>query len=335
MRKSILILCTGGTISMRRTPQGYSPASGYLQTSMEKIPEFKNSDMPHYTVHEYDTLIDSANMTPRHWAQIGETILKNYDNYDGFVVLHGTDTMAYTASALSFMLENLSKPVIFTGSQLPLFETRNDARENLINAMFIASDSKISEVCVYFNHKLFRGNRCKKMDANSFAAFDSPNFPALGRVGADVMIRHQLMRKADQDHLRLQLIKPFEIGALRIFPGISLDMLQQLLHTSLQALVLETYGLGNAPEDPKFLSIIHQATERGMIIVNCSQCPAGKLKMDEYAAGTSLLTVGVVSGGDMTTEATIAKLFYLFSKNLSLSEIKSQIIVDLRGELTT
>src|SRR5690349_758637 len=170
MRKSILIICIGGTISMRKTPQGYAPASGYLEQAMENIPEFKNPDMPRYTLHEYETLIDSANMNPRHWMQIGETILKNYDNYDGFVVLHGTDTMAYTASALSFMLENLSKPVILTGSQLPIGDLRTDAKENLISAIQIASlqennKAVIAEVCLYFEHKLYRGNRTTKINS--------------------------------------------------------------------------------------------------------------------------------------------------------------------------
>lgn len=333
-RKSIYILCTGGTISMQKTAQGYVPAYGHLTKAMEKIPELKNPDMPEYTVHEYEKPIDSANMTPQHWMQMGETIFKNYDQYDGFVILHGTDTMAYTASALSFMLENLNKPVILTGAQLPLFETRSDARENLINALLIASHYKIPEVCVYFNNRLFRGNRCKKTDAGSFAAFESANFPTLGKIGTDIVIRHQLLRKPQQADLNLQLIKPLAIGALRIFPGISLDMLQHFLRPPLQALVLETYGFGNAPEDKKFLDVIRDATKQGIFIVNCSQCITAKVKMSTYAAGSALLDAGVVSGGDMTAEAAIAKLFYLFSKELPLPEIKKQVMMDLRGELT-
>jgi L-asparaginase len=333
-QKTVFILCTGGTISMQRSAQGYTPAPGNLEKSMSKIPEFKNPDMPNYTVQEYGAPIDSANMTPDHWIQIGEDILKNYDNYDGFVVLHGTDTMAYTASALSFMLENLGKPVIITGSQLPLFETRNDARENLINAILLAGNSRVPEVCIYFNNKLFRGNRCKKVDATSFSAFSSPNFPALGKVGTDVVIRNHLLRHAPKAPLHLQLVHTVSMGVLRLFPGISLDMLRHFLRPPLQALVLETYGLGTASEDPNFLDIIRRSVDEGMVIVNCSQCLTAKVKMREYAAGTTLMNAGVISGGDMTTEAALAKLFYLFSKELSLSEIKNQMTVDLRGELT-
>jgi len=332
--KSVYVLCTGGTIGMQRSDRGYVPMPGHLAKSMAKLPELQNPDMPRYTVHEYEKPIDSANMTIDNWMQIGKDILKNYAHYDGFVILHGTDTMAYSASILSFMLENLQKPVIFTGSQLPLFETRSDARENLINAIWIASHYHIPEVCIYFNNKLFRGNRCKKVDANSFSAFVSPNFPTLGKVGTDVLIRHSLLRPVPKGELHLQLIHSVAVGALRIFPGISLDMLKHFLRPPLQALVLETYGLGTAPEDPDFLDIIHRATDSGIVIVNCSQCPVAKVRMSHYAAGTTLMNAGVVSGGDMTAESALAKLFYLFSKELSLSHIKSEMMVDWRGELT-
>jgi L-asparaginase len=333
-RKSIFVLCTGGTIAMQRTALGYAPAPGHLTKSMAKLPELKNPDMPLYTVQEYEKPIDSANMTPEHWIEMGEIILKNYHAYDGFVILHGTDSMAYTASALSFMLENLAKPVILTGSQLPLFETRNDARENLINAILIASHYQIPEVCIYFNNKLYRGNRSKKIDANSFAAFASPNFPSLGKVGSDMLVRHHLLRPMPVDAIQLQLVDSICVGSLRIFPGISLDMLNNFLQPPLQALLLESYGLGNAPENKKFLDIIERATNDGMIIVNCSQCPMAKVRMNKYAAGSTLIKVGVVSGGDMTAEAALAKLFYLFSKQLSLPQIKESLTQDLRGELT-
>jgi L-asparaginase len=332
--KSVYVLCTGGTITMQKTDRGYALAAGHLAKAMAQITELSNADMPNYSVHDFEQPVDSANMTPALWQKIAEKIFENYANYDGFVILHGTDTMAYTASALSFMLEDLAKPVILTGSQLPLFETRSDARENLINAMLFASQYRIPEVCIYFNNRLFRGNRSKKMDATSFAAYASPNFPVLGKVGTDIMLRHHLLRHTNAEQLRLQPLAPLAISVLRLFPGMSVSVLKNLLQEPLQALILESYGVGTAPEDHDFLEVIRQATHKGVVIVNCSQCPIAKVKMSRYAAGTSLMNAGVISGGDMTTEAALSKLIYLFSKELSTDEIKLQFKTDLRGELS-
>lgn len=319
---------------MQKTPQGYAPQPGFLKNAMSKIPELQNPDMPDYTIHEFEHPIDSANMTPAIWYKIALFIEKNYPLHDGFVILHGTDTMAYTASALSFMLENLGKPVILTGSQLPLFETRNDARENLINALLLAGNQRIPEVCVYFHNKLFRGNRTKKTDAISFAAFSSPNFPALGKVGTDIRIRRELLRSMPEKNLNVQSVKPAAIHILKIFPGISLEILQHFLETPVQALVLETYGAGTAPEDKHFIEVIKKLTEKNILVINCSQCSHAKVKMTDYAASHSLQKAGVISGGDMTVEAIITKLFYLLSQSLTLAEIKSQMMINLRGELS-
>lgn len=333
-RKSIGILSTGGTISMRKTAQGYVPEPEYLAKAMANIPELNNEDMPYYSVSEFSRPLDSSNMTPDDWYRIAEHIKQYHDQLDGFVILHGTDTMAYTASALSFMLEHLKKPVIVTGSQLPLFETRSDARENLINAMLIAGHYSIPEVCVYFSNKLFRGNRCKKMDASSFQAFDSPNFSVLGKVGTDIRIRKDLLLTPDELPFSIRKIEPVSIGTLRLFPGISVETLRHFLRPPLKALILETYGVGTAPSDPAFLDLIREAAQSGFLIVNCSQCLYAKVKMRDYATGTALMNAGVIGGGDMTIEAAITKLFYLFSKQLPLEEIKQQMMQNLRGELT-
>ena len=319
---------------MRKTTNGYVPDPTYMEKLLAKLPELKNADMPHYTIQGYEKPIDSANMSPADWYQIAEHIKKNYAHHDGFVILHGTDSMSYTAAALSFMLENLTKPVILTGSQLPLFETRNDARENLINAILIAGNYSIPEVCVYFNNKLFRGNRSTKIDAHSFAAFASPNFPTLGKIGTKIHIRKDLLTKKTAAELLVQAINPMMISTFRIFPGVSPDLLKHILKPPLQALVLESYGVGNAPSEAAFLEIIRAASANGIIIVNCSQCEYGKVQMQEYATGSALFKAGVISGSDMTIEAVIAKLFYLFSKKLSLAEIKAKMVIDLRGELT-
>jgi len=333
-RKSVCILSTGGTISMQKTAQGYAPVRGYLEQAMAKIPELQNPDMPAYTIHEFAEPIDSANISPTDWYAMASFVEKNYHDHDGFVILHGTDTMAYTASALSFMLQNLAKPVILTGSQLPLFETRNDARENLINALLLAGKQKIPEVCIYFNNKLFRGNRTQKIDAVSFAAFASPNFPALGHIGTDIRVRHELILNVPTKNLTIQPIQPIMIHTVRLFPGISTKLLQQILTMPLQALILETYGVGTAPESEEFIRVITQFAEKNILMVNCSQCVHAKIKMHDYAASHTLRSAGVISGGDMTIEAVITKLFYLFSQQQSLDEIKSQLTSNLRGELS-
>lgn len=332
--KSICILSTGGTIGMQKTADGYKPVPGFLAQAMMKIPELLNADMPHYDIHEFEKPIDSANMTLDSWHQMGQHIEKYYNQYDGFVILHGTDTMAYTASALSFMLEHLQKPVILTGSQVPLFETRNDARENLINAVWIAGNYSIPEVGIYFNNKLFRGNRTQKIDASSFDAFASPNFPTLAKVGTDIRIRRDVLRTISAEQFHLQTFKPVNVGVLRLFPGMSLEMLKSLLQPPLQALILQTYGVGNAPEAPLFLELIREAVARNVVIVNCSQCSYAKVRMSDYAAGSALMSAGVISGADMTIEAALSKLFYLFSKNMPIHGIKQQMMVNLRGELT-
>ncbi|MCI0475904.1 MAG: asparaginase domain-containing protein, partial [Anaerolineales bacterium] len=242
MPKRVYIAYTGGTIGMTNTGEGYAPAPGFLETRLRAMPELRDAAMPEFVLHEYSPLLDSSNMTPREWFLIARDIFENYDAFDGFVVLHGTDTMAYTASALPFLLQGLTKPVILTGSQIPLIELRSDARENLITALLIAAHHPIPEVCLYFGDKLLRGCRTVKVNATGFDAFASPNYPPLGTVGVDIQIDWSVIRTAPMAHLKMP---PTElnatVGALRLFPGISAQLLQNVLQMPLQGLVLEAY----------------------------------------------------------------------------------------------
>jgi L-asparaginase len=335
MRKRVYIAYTGGTIGMKHTRSGYVPEPGYLQAQMAQLPELRHATMPAYTIHEYDPLLDSSNMTPREWVKIARDVKANYARYDGFVVLHGTDTMAYTSSALPFLLRGLRKPVVITGSQIPLCEIRNDARENLITSLMIAANYEIPEVCLYFGEKLLRGCRSTKVSANDFAAFDSPNFPPLGTVGIDIEVNWDLVRKPDPGKLAVHELKGPIVSALRLFPGISPELVRNVLRPPLQGLVLEAYGVGNGPDqDREFVAAIADATKRGVVVVDCTQCLEGTVDLSEYAAGSALARAGVISGYDLTAEAALAKLYSLFGRGFAPARVKREMQRDLRGEMT-
>jgi L-asparaginase len=243
--------------------------------------------------------------------------------------------MAYTAAALSFMLENLGKPVVITGSQIPLGKIRNDARENLIDALMIAGSARIPEVCIAFQGKLLRGNRAVKVTADGLDAFASPNFPPLGRGGLDIQISWSRVRPIPDAPLTLQTFREARVAALRLFPGIRPDLLSHVLKPPLQGLVLECYGVGNAPESEEFLAPIREATQRGVVVVVCSQCLQGRVRLDGYATGAGLANAGAISAYDMNVETALPKLFYLFAKGLDPSAVKDFMQQDLRGELTS
>ncbi|MEM1202219.1 MAG: asparaginase [Acidobacteriota bacterium] len=333
-RRSVYIAYTGGTIGMRPGSRGYRPEPGFLADQMSRLPVFADARMPSYTVHEYAPLLDSSNMTPEDWVKIGEDIYDHYDRYDGFIVLHGTDTMAFSASALSFMLQRLGKPVIFTGSQIPFMELRTDARENLVTSLLLASQHPLPEVSLFVGSRLLRANRSTKVSANRFLAFDSPNYPPLGRAGVDLEIYHGRARSRPQGDIAFRPVRDARVADLRLFPGITVDILHRILDSPLQGLVLHTYGSGNAPDDPAFLDTLREACDRGMVIVNCTQCLEGSVDMWGYATGRALLDAGVVSGFDMTPEAALTKLYWLLSLDHPVEEVRRLMQESLRGELT-
>lgn len=332
--QTILIVHAGGTIGMRPGARGYQPQAGFLAERMAAMPEFESDALPSYEILELEPLLDSSNMTPEDWGRIGRAIVARYHRHNGFLVLHGTDTMAYTASALSFMLDNLGKPVVLTGSQIPLVEVRSDARENLITSLTLVARYPLPEVCLYFGDRLFRGNRATKVSASGFRAFGSPNFPPLGEVGVQIAIAHDLVRPAPTGELRFRPMGNAQVADLRLFPGISAALLRHLLEPPLEGAVLHTYGAGNAPEDAELLAAIAEATARGVVIVNCSQCLTGSVDMAGYAVGRALLEAGVISGYDMNPEAALTKLSFLLSQGLEVAEVRRQMQQSLRGELS-
>ena len=336
-RRRVYLAYTGGTIGMQKTARGYAPAPGFLQAQMETMAEFDRPEMPDFVIHEYEPLLDSSNMAPGDWLHIANDIAANHEEFDGFVVLHGTDTMAYTASALPFMLPGLRKPVILTGSQIPLCEVRNDARENLITSMLFAAHFPIPEVCLYFGNKLLRGCRSVKVNATGFEAFASPNFPPLGSVGIDMAVNWDLVLPPppEEEPLQVTALTEVRVATLRLFPGIPAEIVANVLQAPLKGLVLEAYGLGNGPEnDTQLMETLQAATGHGVVIVDCTQCLTGSVDLEGYATGHALARAGVISGHDLTTEAALAKLFYLFSRQLPVDTIKTMMQLNMHGELT-
>ncbi|MDO6446989.1 asparaginase [Colwellia sp. 1_MG-2023] len=334
MKKRIYIAYTGGTIGMKASKNGYIPVKGHLTESINAMPDFHREEMPDFTIHEYQPLIDSSNMTPADWQRIADDIDKNYHAYDGFVVLHGTDTMAYTSSALSFMFENLSKPIIVTGSQIPFSQLRSDGQVNLLNSLFIAANYPINEVGLFFNNRLFRGNRSIKAYADGFNAFDSPNMSPLLEAGINIKVLAGKINESTNEKMSLSSITPQPIGVVHLYPGISAELIKNIIKQPVKALIIRSYGVGNAPQDEALLACLAQAHQQGIIIVNCSQCIKGTVNMDGYATGVSLSQCGVISGVDMTLEATLTKLHYLLSQNFTADEIRTKLQENLRGELT-
>src|SRR5450759_4661145 len=337
---SILIIYTGGTIGMVHDPHSGSLVPIDFRHISDHVPELRKFG---YDLHSisFDPVKDSSNIDPGVWVKMAEIIEKGYDEFDGFVILHGTDTMAYSASALSFMLENLGKPVILTGSQLPIGLLRTDGKENLITAIEIAAAkengvSAVPEVCIYFDNKLTRGNRATKMSAEHFDAFYSPNYPPLAEVGLHLKYFNNLISYPAKDH-NLIVHKAFDtnVAVLKLFPGINRKLVQSVLNTEgLRGLIIETFGSGNAPTYQWFLDDLTNYIDKGGIILNVTQCHGGSVEMGLYETSRQMLAAGVVSGKDITSEASVTKLMHLLGRFTSKDKVVQSLNISLAGEIS-
>ena len=338
----ILLIYTGGTIGMVKDFK-----TGVLRTFnfdklLKHIPEINLLNCSIESI-SFDEPIDSSNMNISNWVVLAEIIEANYTNFDGFVVLHGSDTMSYTASAISFMFENLSKPIIFTGSQLPIGDLRTDAKENLITSIQIASSQEqekpvVSEVCLYFEYKLYRANRTTKVNAEHFEAFDSPNFPPLGESGVHLKFSKQLFFKSNinNEPLKVRKILDNNIVILKIFPGITKSAVETILSIkNLKGVIIETYGSGNAPTEAWFINLLEKAIKKNIYVVNVTQCISGSVILGHYETSEHLKKIGIINGKDITTESALAKLMYLLGENIPNSEFKAIFEMSLRGEMST
>jgi len=339
----VLLILTGGTISMIRNKEtgALYPASVEIFRSL--VPELVTSDVE-VSILPFEPLIDSSDMNPDHWVKMARTVKDNYAMYDGFVILHGTDTMAYSASALSFMLEKLNKPVVFTGSQLPIGVLRSDARENLLTAIEIAAArndkgrARVPEVCVFFEGKLFRANRTTKKNAEQFEAFDSYNYPAIAKAGVHITYNDHLICAPQVDEVPLQthLQVDRNVAILKLFPGITPPLVESILHTAgLRGVVLETFGSGNAPSYDWLYQQLRDAVDRGIIVVNKTQCNTGTVEMGQYEVSLNLMKAGVLSGYDITTEALLTKMMLLLGEYPDeIEKVKQLLQTSIRGEMT-
>ena len=331
MIKKILLIYTGGTIGMIRNKVNNKLIPFTLESLLLSVPELHNDEL----IIEYKSIkhpIDSSNMNIHVWVEIVDIIEKNYNKYDGFVILHGSDTMSYTASALSFMLENINKAVILTGSQIPIGVRRTDAKENLITAIEIAAMEKINEVCIYFENQLFRGNRTTKINTEDFEAFKSPNFPVLAEIGVKIKFNTNCLTKSNEKLIVHKNLSN-NIAILKLYPGIKLEVIA-LIMKNVKGIVIESFGAGNATDDPRLGKLFEDMINQGKIIINVSQCIHGNIISGEYESSAPFENKNIINGKDITTEAAVTKLMYILGLSNNDSEIRTKLNKNLRGEVT-
>lgn len=339
---SIFLIYTGGTIGMKEDPADGTLKPFDFSGIMEEVPEIRKFAVS-VNSYTFTPLIDSSDVEPSLWQSLAELIYENYEKYDGFVILHGTDTMAYSASALSFMLDNLSKPVIFTGSQLPIGRPRTDGKENLISAIEIATArnaqglARVPEVCICFNSQLLRGNRSTKINSVGFDAFSSPNYPPLATAGINIKYNDSIIRSSSEHWGEMSIHTKLDtrVSILKVHPGITEEAVRDiLLGKGTRAVIIETYGSGNAISKPWFLEIVREAAASGKILLNVTQCLSGDVNMDLYATGRTLKDAGVISGHDITTESALGKLFYLMGEHADNGKVKALLEKNMKGEIS-
>jgi L-asparaginase len=334
----IQIIYTGGTIGMMSDPITKALKPINFEQIMENVPELERLNCK-IKVHSFEQIIDSSNMNPEVWSELAILIESNYEENDGFVILHGSDTMAFTASAMSFMLENLSKPIIFTGSQLPISAVRTDAKENLMTAIEIAKAkkferSRVPEVCIYFDYKLFRGNRSFKYNSSKFEAFRSPNYPILAESGVHLRFSVNDIRQPDTKPLIVHKNLVNEVAVLKLYPGISPKVVETILTAEVRGIVMETFGAGNTTTESWFIDLLKNAIDSGKVILDISQCKVGTVELGRYETSKQLKDIGVANGYDMTFESAVTKTMYLLGQSDDPKLIKELLETDLRGELT-